>query len=40
MRKGGWIIEDGWIYILHGWQNEVFGLRMYLGQTVVLWVNR
>ncbi len=40
MRKGGWIIEDGWIYIPHGWLNEEFGLRMHLGQTVVLWLNR
>ncbi len=38
MRKGGWIIEEGWI--LHGGLNEEFGLRMYLGQTVVLWLNR
>lgn len=29
MRKGGWIIEDGWIYILHGWLNEEFGLRIW-----------
>lgn len=40
MKKSGWIIEDEWIYILHRWLNEEFGVRMHLGQTVGLWLNR